>query len=347
MNIEKEKILKLKDELKDNLVIAAHHYQNEDIIDIADIVGDSYLLAKKVSQIDKKNIVLCGVKFMAETAKILAKDDQNVYIPQISALCPLADKANLSEVEDVYYFLKNEKNLDIVPVTYVNSYVDIKSFTGKNNGSCCTSSNAEKIIKYFLSKKKKILFLPDFYLGSNTSIKIGNIKVKPIFEDKKFSLRKEEDYSDVELFLWNGFCPIHQAYTESDIIRLRSMYPGIKIVVHPESKVEVVKLSDFSGSTEYIYNLIKESEKGSIWSVGTESTFVNRIAKENPDKKILHIKESYCKNMGKITKENLYNLLISIKDGKAQQNLIDIDEEFKKYSLISLENMISIVENKF
>ncbi|MFN3410988.1 MAG: quinolinate synthase NadA, partial [Exilispira sp.] len=237
----KELVLNIKKRLKDDLIIAAHHYQNQNIIDVADYVGDSYMLAKEVTKISKKNIILCGVKFMAQTVKILAREDQHVYMPEVNALCPLAEMVKLEDLEYVYNYLKNTRNLDIVIVTYVNSYVDIKAFTGKTYGSCCTSSNAGKIIKYFLNQNKKIIFVPDFYLGSNSSIKIGNLNVKSLFENNRLLLDNKENYQNIDIFLWNGFCPVHQVYKEEDIINFRKNYPGIKVVVHPESKIDVVK----------------------------------------------------------------------------------------------------------
>lgn len=346
IEIKKEKIKELKNSMKDNLLIAAHHYQNIDIVNLADLVGDSYILAKRTSENSKENIILCGVRFMAQTVKILAKDNQKVYIPEYDAQCPLAEMVNLDELKFVYEFLKNLKKLDIVLITYVNSYVDIKAFTGKTGGSCCTSSNAEKIIKYYLNKKKKIIFLPDFYLGFNTANKIKNIRVKKIFERNEFALTEEENYDDIDIFLWKGFCPVHQIYTVNDIEEFRKKFTDAKIVVHPESKVEVVDIADFAGSTEYIYNLVKNSKPGSIWVVGTESTFVNRLQKENPDKMIFSLKESYCKNMQKNNLENLYNLIYAIKENRAANYEIKIDDEDRFYSKISLDNMINIVEGK-
>lgn len=345
MELKKENILKLKAKLKENLIIAAHHYQNQDIIEVADFVGDSYMLAKKASEVDKENIILCGVRFMAETVKILAKANQKVYIPRPDSLCPLAEKVDLNNLKNVFEFLKYKKKIDVTIVTYVNSYVDIKSYTGQTGGSCCTSSNAEKIIRYYLKNKKKIIFIPDFYLGSNTALKIGNLKTKNIFERNEFSLKENENYDDIDIFLWNGFCPIHQVYSKEDIIELRKKYENIKIVVHPESKVEVVEEADYSGSTEFIYNLINNSEEGSIWAVGTESTFVNRLQKENPGKTIFSIKESYCKNMQKTNIENLYELLILLEKRSANNYQINISDDDIKYSLISLKKMIEIVES--
>jgi len=346
MDLIKEKILEIKEELKENLIIAAHHYQNEQIVELADFVGDSYMLAKKAANTSKQNIVLCGVRFMAETAKILANEDQKVYIPDFNSLCPLAEKVKLDDLQNIFYFLKDKKNLDVVIVTYVNSYVDIKSFTGQHGGSCCTSSNAEKIIKYYLNKNKKIIFVPDFYLGSNTAIKMKNVKTKSIFIRDEINLKEEDSYDDIDIFLWNGFCPVHQVYSKEDIFNLRKNFPQIKIVVHPESKVEVVSQADFSGSTEFIYNLIKNSENGSTWAVGTESTFVNRLQKENPDKKIFSLKESYCKNMQKINLDNLCNLLLKIRDKQADNNEIILDKSEREYSAISLKMMIDIAEGK-
>lgn len=344
------KIKELKDELNDNIIIPVHHYQHPDIIKFADVIGDSYKLALSCAKSDKKFIIFCGVLFMAEGAVILAKKEQKVLIPHAEAYCPMADMVNAELAEKAYHKIKEEISDEIGIVLYINSYADMKNFCGKYNGSICTSSNASKIIKYFLNQNKRIFFLPDYNLGKNTALSIG-IKENEIVKIKKdLTFECKDNIKNGLIFLWDGFCPVHQRFSPIDIISLKEKYNNIKIIVHPECTEEVVKLSDYTGSTEMIYKTIKESQPGSIWGVGTETTFVNRIAQENPDKTILPLKESKCINMIKNTPTHLLNSLISIKDFLINKNNklkyevippIEFIENAKK----ALNKMIEIVEN--
>ncbi len=335
--------------LRDKIIIPVHHYQSSDIVQFADIIGDSYKLSVESAKSKASFIIFCGVMFMAEGASILTKNYQKVLIPNPHAGCPLADMADLMMVKKAFEKLKKEVNNEVVPVVYINSYADLKSFCGENKGSVCTSSNAEKIINYYLKEGKSVLFFPDYYLGINTANKL-NINENEIAKLKKnLHIETTGNIHDAKIILWDGFCPIHHNFSTSDISNLRKNYPGIKIIVHPECKLEVVKESDLSGSTEKIYQTIKNAEKGSIWGIGTETTFVERIANENKDKTILPLKTSVCKNMSMTTLQNLATSLESINEFiKNKKNPLKyevrVNDEYREYAKIALEKMIEIVE---
>ena len=342
-------IKEIKNKLGDKLFIPVHHYQAETIVRLGDTVGDSYKLAVESSKTNADFIVFCGVRFMAEGASILAKNGQKILLPDITAGCPMAEMADMEQVKEVYGLLEEECGSDIAIVLYINSYADLKSFCGGNNGSICTSSNAEKVIKYFLSQGKKIFFLPDYYLGANTCLKMG-IDEKHIAKvNKNLTVDAKCDLKEVKILLWNGFCPIHQRFNVHEIDFLRTKYPGIKIIVHPESPEDVVQSSDFSGSTEKIYNTVKDSPEGSIWGIGTETTFVERLANENRNKTVLPLSASPCRNMMKTTLLKLAISLKSVDDyirtGKNKLiHEISVNAEFKENAKKALKKMIEIVE---
>ena len=344
-------IKNLKEKLSKNIVIAAHHYQNPDIIQFADFVGDSYKLAIEANKANADFIVFCGVLFMAEGASILADKNQKILIPNPHAGCPLADMADLNMVKKAFNKIQNEINNEIAPVVYINSYADLKSFCGENEGSVCTSSNADKIINYYLNQNKSILFFPDYFLGKNTANQIG-IKEESITVIKKnLSFETTGNIKDSKIFLWDGFCPIHHNFTKTDIINLRTNYPEIKIIVHPECREDIVNESDITGSTEKIYNTIKNSENGSTWGIGTETTFVERIATENKDKIILPLKTSACKNMVMTTMPYLASSLQSILYFKENKNKslryeVNVEKTYQENAKKSLNKMIDIVENQ-
>lgn len=343
------KIFQLKEELKDKIIIPVHHYQHPDIVKFADIVGDSYKLALNCSKSEKEFIIFCGVLFMAEGARILAKANQKVLLPEPTALCPMADMADVSLVKKAFEKIKKTTNSEVAIVLYINSYADIKNFCGENNGAVCTSSNATKVIKYFLKQGKKIFFLPDYNLGKNTALAMNFTESDIVRVNKDTSFEQGKDLQKATFFLWDGFCPVHQRFSVADIENLRKEYKNIKIIVHPECKEEVVRISDFSGSTEMIYKTIKESSSGSVWGIGTETTFVERIANENKDKTIIPLRQSKCVNMIKNKPEHLLASLISIKEylqGNDKLKFeIKTDPSFLDNAKKALNKMIEIVEN--
>jgi len=335
-----DEIAVLKEELKDDLVILGHHYQRDDVIRFADVTGDSLILSQKAVEMKKKHIVFCGVYFMAECADILSDDDQKVYIPDMRAGCAMANMANIKDVEMIWEHLTSGTKEKIIPVTYINSSADIKYFVGKNDGIICTSSNASRIFDWAMERGSKILFLPDQFLGINTAISKG------IPESAIFTLDRLPDEKAIEVsqvFLWNGYCSVHKRFTLDDVTKRRNEYPGIKIVVHGECTADVVKASDAFGSTSTIIKMITESEKGSVWAVGTEQHLVQRLTDRFPDKTIVPLSESgfQCVTMSMITPEKLLNTLKEIKEGITEHE-VRVAPEIKHYAKTALIRMLAL-----
>jgi quinolinate synthase len=340
-----DKITALKETLKDNTVFLAHHYQRDDIVQFADITGDSLKLAREAAKIkDKKYIVFCGVHFMAESADILTTPDRIVLMPEPMAGCPLAEMADIAEVEYVWRYLKDTVQSKIIPVTYINSTAKIKAFVGRNGGVVCTSGNASKIFDWCFNHGDKVLFLPDRYLGENTarSKGLGDNDLCMITGNKF-----EPDFSGcanrAKVLLWDGYCSVHRRFKVEDIMKMRTEYPGIKIIVHPECSHPVVRASDESGSTEQIIRVIQESKPGSVWAVGTEAHLIHRIGNLFPDKTVLQLgnRGYQCVTMSQTTPEKLLKVLDALKDGRIM-NRIQVDAKTASEAYMALNRMLEI-----
>lgn len=344
-----EKISKLKDKLSDKIIILGHHYERDDLIQFADIRGDSFKLSQEAAKNkDKEFIIFCGVNFMAESADIISSDFQKVIIPDVEAGCPLADFALLPNVEKVWNEINSIVKQKIIPITYINSLANLKSFVGKNGGSVCTSSNASKIFDWAMERGEKIFFFPDKYLGGNTALakKIDKKNIILWKRNKKLGGNSKEEILNAKIILWDGYCSVHKRFKLEDVQRLRKKYPKIKIISHPECNFEVIKNSDESGSTGHIIQAIDNSPDGSIWGVGTEQHLVNRLQEMYPKKKILSLSKNgnQCVTMSKNTPEKLLNILENLNNGKIINQVI-VNDEVKKYAKISLERMINISAN--
>ena len=291
-----EKILKLKKEK--NAIILAHLYQIPEIQEIADYVGDSYYLSQVARDAKEDLIIFCGVKFMAESAKVLSPE-KTVILPAPNAGCPMADMA---EVEDVEEMIK--KYPDAFKVCYINSSYEVKALCDAS----VTSSSALKIIKNI--PNKQILFLPDQNLGGYIS----------------------EFFPEKEFILWRGFCPTHHRITAEDIIKAKEEHPNVKVLSHPECSKEVRDLSDYIGSTSCIINYATECEDKEF-IIATEEGVLHQLKKKNPDKKFYFPEVMVCPNMKKTSLQDVYDAL----DGKKEE--VILDEEIRKKALTSLENM--------
>lgn len=344
-----KKIKDIKDKLKGRVVIPAHHYQRNEIVSLADFVGDSYILAKESAKTKSDYIVFCGVRFMAESAKILSSPEQKVLIPDMSAGCPMADMIDTNTAVKIFDIMQSRCSNPIVPVVYMNSYADMKSFCGEREGSVCTSSNAKKIIEYYFSQNKSVFFFPDYHLGKNiaNTLKIDEKYVVKVKKDG--TLISKGDVKEAKIFLYDGFCPVHRNFTESDVLSfLRKKNSDINIIVHPECDESVVNIADRYGSTEQIYKAVKDSPEGSMWAIGTEYNFVNRMAQEFKDKVINPLKVSPCPNMEKITLQKLHESLLSIVDFENSKGdlkyEIFVDRDYVEKSQTALRKMIEITE---
>lgn len=339
-------IAKLKEELKDELIILGHHYQQDDIIKFADYTGDSLQLAKVAAELkDKKYIIFCGVHFMAETADMLTSEEQVVILPDLRAGCSMADMANRREIDKAWSFIQASTKDKVVPITYINCAADLKSFVGENGGSICTSSNAETIIKWALNNGEKLLFFPDQHLGRNTCFKLGIGLDEMVVYDptKQNGGLTSEQIAKAKVILWYGYCSVHQGFTIDQVNHWKINHPDTTVIVHPECNFEVTQAAHDNGSTSYIINKIKAAPTGSKFAVGTEINLVNRLAAEFPEKSISSLSpyQCLCTTMYRVRPRWLLESLRSIKR-KEPINIIKVDSETTKYSLKALDQMLDI-----
>lgn len=336
---------KLKEELKDKMLVVGHHYQQDDVISFADVTGDSLKLAQDASGIDKPYIVFCGVHFMAETADILTDDDKKVILPDLRAGCSMADMAEVDQIEKAWAFMKESTNEKIVPVTYINCTANLKAFVGRNEGSICTSSNAEKIIEWALDAGEKLLFFHDQHLGRNTCFKMGiPLEDMVIYDPNKYhGGLTAEQIQKAKVILWYGYCSVHQGFTKEQIDHLRKTKPETKIIVHPECSFDVVQAADEAGSTAYIINRIKELPAGSSIAVGTEINLVNRLAHAHPEKNIFSLSpyQCLCTTMYRVRPRWLLASFRAIKENRPI-NVIQVDQKTAAEAKLALDRMLAL-----
>lgn len=329
-------------------LILGHHYQRDEVIQFADITGDSFKLAQAAAaQQSAEFIFFCGVHFMAESADILTSSQQKVILPDLAAGCSMADMATASQVEECWRELQR---LGIatrtIPVTYMNSSAAIKSFTGKNGGTICTSSNAQKSMEWALSKGDKILFLPDQHLGRNTAV----LSLGLSLEDcvlwnpwKPTGGLTESQIKEAKIILWRGHCSVHGRFTRDSVNEVRNRINGVNVIVHPECSHEVVTAADVVGSTEKIIQTITQSAPGSKWAVGTELNLVSRLAANNPDKEIVFLDKTvcYCSTMNRIDLPHLVWAMESVAAGHIV-NHIKVDQQVAAFSKMALQQMLAL-----
>jgi quinolinate synthase len=343
-----KRALVAKEKLGDRLFILGHHYQRDEVIQFADTTGDSFKLAKDAAARPNADyIIFCGVHFMAESADILTSDLQNVILPDLAAGCSMADMAEISQVETCWSVLED---LGIakttVPVVYMNSTAAIKGFTGKNGGTVCTSSNAQKALEWSFSKGERVLFLPDQHLGRNTAVmKLGLKKEDCVVFNP---LKPRGGLTDAELvnakmILWKGHCSVHARFNMKSVIDVRQRIKDVKIIVHPECVNEVAEAADVVASTEGIIKTIKASPAGTSWAVGTELNLVRRLAKQFPDKNISFLDKTicYCSTMNRIDLPHLVASLENLVSGNVV-NQIKVDQDTKAYARIALNQMLAL-----
>lgn len=343
-----QRALVAKEKLGDRLFILGHHYQRDEVIQFADTTGDSFKLAKDAAARPNADyIIFCGVHFMAESADILTSDLQNVILPDLAAGCSMADMAEIGQVETCWSVLED---LGIakttVPVVYMNSTAAIKGFTGKNGGTVCTSSNAQKALEWSFSKGERVLFLPDQHLGRNTAVmKLGLKKEDCVVFNP---LKPRGGLTDAELvnakmILWKGHCSVHARFNMKSVIEVRQRIKDVKIIVHPECVNEVAEAADVVASTEGIIKTIKASPAGTSWAVGTELNLVRRLARQFPDKNISFLDKTicYCSTMNRIDLPHLVASLENLVSGNVV-NQIKVDQDTKAYARIALNQMLAL-----
>ena len=296
----KDEILKLKKEK--NAVILGHCYQNIEIDEVADYVGDSLYLSQMAAKTDADIIVFAGVYFMAQTAKIISPN-KKVLLPNMQSGCLMADMIDLKQLREF-----KAQHSEMPVVCYVNSTAEVKS----ECDICCTSSNAVKIVDSL--KAKEIMFVPDTYLGKWVENQLGNVKVNT----------------------FTGFCPTHLRIKPEDIDTAREKYPNALVLAHPERHKEVCLRADYVGSTTGIMKYAMESDKKQF-VIATEKGVVDRLQRDCKDKEFILIKDNIvCPNMKRNSLEDIYNVL------KNETNEITVDEEMAKKALKCIDRMLEV-----
>jgi quinolinate synthase len=343
-----------KEELGDRVFVLGHHYQRDEVIEFADVTGDSFKLARDAAgRPEAEFIVFCGVHFMAESADILTGADQKVILPDLAAGCSMADMARLGQVEDAWDALTDAGIADsVVPVTYMNSSADIKAFCGRNGGAVCTSSNAEVALEWAYAQKAhldggaKVLFLPDQHLGRNTAVlQMGLTLDDCVVWDphRPNGGLTVEQLRDARMILWKGHCSVHGRFSAEVVDELRATIPGVQILVHPECTHEVVLKADLVGSTEFIIKTIEAAPAGSSWAIGTELNLVKRLAAAHPDKQITFLDKTvcYCSTMNRIDLPHFVWAMESLVAGTVV-NQIQVDPETERWALVALQRMLDL-----
>jgi quinolinate synthase len=337
-----------RDSLGHRAFVLGHHYQRDDVIQFADVTGDSFKLAREAAaRPEAEYIVFCGVHFMAESADILTSDDQQVILPDLAAGCSMADMARLVQVEEAWEQLADAGLAGVtVPITYMNSSADIKAFCGRNGGAVCTSSNAKQAIGWALERGEKVLFFPDQHLGRNTAVlQMGLglddcVVIDPHRPD--FGVT-ERQVRDATMLLWKGHCSVHGRFTADSVAAVRDRVPGVNVIAHPECQHEVVLGADYVGSTEYIIKTIATAEPGTAWAVGTELNLVKRLAQDHPDKTVVFLDTTvcFCATMNRIDLPHLVWAMENLVGGRVV-NRIEVDPDTKHWAKVALDRMLAL-----
>lgn len=337
-----------KEALGDRVFVLGHHYQRDEVVEFADVTGDSFKLARQAAaRPDAEFIVFCGVHFMAESADILTSDEQKIILPDLAAGCSMADMAAINQVQDAWQTLEEAGIAAMtLPVTYMNSSAAIKAFTGRHGGTVCTSSNAATSLNWAFESAEHVLFLPDQHLGRNTAI--GDLGMSPedcvVFDPRKPGGGLTHDQlRSAKMILWRGHCSVHGRFTPECVDDVRSRIPGVNVIVHPECRRDVVEKSDYVGSTEGIIKALAAAEPGSAWAIGTELNLVKRLAEQNPDKRIVFLDKTvcYCSTMNRIDLPHFTWALESLVADNVV-NQIEVDPDTTYWARVALDRMLAL-----
>jgi len=334
--------------LGDRLFILGHHYQRDEVIQFADVTGDSFKLAREAAaRPDAEYIVFCGVHFMAESADILTAPEQQVILPDLAAGCSMADMATGQQLVEAWDVLTDVGVADVtIPITYMNSSAAIKGFTGAHRGAVCTSSNAERALRWAFEQGEKVLFLPDQHLGRNTAVLELGLSLDDcvLFDPHKpGGGLTPQQLRDAKVILWRGHCSVHGRFSAANVDDVRARIPGVNVLVHPECQHDVVLAADYVGSTEYIIKTLDAAPAGSAWALGTELNLVRRLADRHPDKQVVFLEKTvcYCSTMNRIDLPHLVHSLESLARGEVV-NRITVEDSVAANARIALDRMLAL-----
>ena len=343
-----ERAAAAKARLGDRVFVLGHHYQRDEVIQFADVTGDSFKLAQSAAaRPSAEYIVFCGVHFMAESADILTSDAQSVILPDLAAGCSMADMAAIEHVEKAWVHFEALGIADaITPITYMNSTAAIKAFTGRNGGTVCTSSNAERALHWALDRKPKVFFLPDQHLGRNTAVLQMGLRLEDcvVYDPHKPNGGLTDDeLRDATMILWRGHCSVHGRFTLDNVREVRERVPGVRVLVHPECRHDVVAAADLVGSTEFIIAQVSQAPAGTAWAIGTELNLVRRLATQFPDQHIVYLDKTvcYCSTMNRIDLPHLVWTLEQLADGIVSNQIV-VDADDARWARVALDQMLAL-----
>jgi quinolinate synthase len=344
--VERAKVA--KEILGNRVFILGHHYQRDEVIQFADVTGDSFKLAQQAAaRPDAEFIVFCGVHFMAESADILTTAEQKVVLPDLAAGCSMADMAALGQVEDCWELLTELEIADqTVPVTYMNSSADIKGFVGRTGGVVCTSSNAKRALDWAFERGERVLFMPDQHLGRNTAVREMGLSLSDCVLYDPHKPRgglTDAQLRNAKMILWRGHCSVHGRFTLECVEEIRRRRPDVNVLVHPECRHEVVNAADYVGSTEYIIKTLEKASPGTVWAIGTELNLVRRLAHTHSDKEVMFLEKTvcYCSTMNRIDLPHLVWTLEELVAGRVPHH-ITVDADTARHARVALDRMLAL-----
>ena len=332
-------------DLGDDIVILGHNYQRREIVEHADFVGDSYQLSKQAAEADAEYVIFGGVTFMAESADIITDDDQSVILPSMEASCPMAGMAEALQVDSAWTEITDAApDADIIPITYMNSYADLKAFCAIQGGLVCTSSNAHNAFEYAFEKGDKVLFLPDKHLGENTAHRLGMADEIAQWDPWDPEGKDADEVAESDIILWDGYCQVHERFRVDHIEQVREDNPDAKVIVHPECRREVVEAADKAGSTATICETVAEADPGDTWAIGTEVHLTNHLQRWHPEVDVVPLCGDACMDcnaMRQIDPNYLTWVLEELACGR-EHNVIEVAPEEKELAGVALDRMLEI-----
>jgi quinolinate synthase len=340
-----ERIDAAREALGDDLLILGHNYQRREIVEHADFVGDSYALSKHAAAADAPYVVFCGVTFMAESADVITDDSQTVLLPSMEASCPMAGMAEALQVDAAWAEITGAApDEEIVPITYMNSYADLKAFCAEQGGLVCTSSNAHRAFEWAFERGDKVLFLPDKHLGDNTAHRLGMDDETAVWDPWDPEGKEAAAVADADVVLWDGYCQVHERFRVEHVERVREEHPDANVVVHPECRREVVESADVVGSTATITETVEDAAPGETWAIGTEIHLAEHLARWHPEIDVLPLCGDACMDcnaMRQIDPNYLTWVLEGLIEGE-ERNAIEVAPREKELAGIALDRMLEV-----
>ena len=340
-----ERFAAARDALGDDVVVLGHNYQRREIVEHADFVGDSYELSKRAAEADAEHVVFGGVTFMAESADVITDDDQTVHLPSMEASCPMAGMAEALQVDAAWAELTAAAgDREIIPITYMNSYADLKAFCAEQGGLVCTSSNAADAFEWAFERGDAVLFLPDKHLGYNTAHELGIEDATTTWDPWDPSGQDADAVADSDVILWEGYCQVHDRFRAEHVADVRDAHPDASVVAHPECRHEVVAAADVVGSTSTIRETVANADPGETWAIGTEVHLARHLDRWYPEVNVIPLCGDACMDcnaMRQIDPNYLLWILEELADGN-ERNVVSVAPEEKQLAAVALDRMMEL-----